>query len=198
MDSQARWFALRCKPLLFAHNIVGFTCDESIVLVWVHTILFYNICELDRLLKRVLQKRMFNTWLQKWRKSGRLDFFWHDSHMHLDRWSKVRLWLTLYMLGKWNVVGIYWMFLNKHSIQENYQSVITVQFGSRAGPTLCRACSGSKMFAKIIRWRHMQAKSWTPLFGIYMNVIYIGWCHFQVILSRIKRSGSKELVLPRK
>ena len=133
------------------------------------------------------------------RTSGRLDFLRHGSHMHLDGWSKVRLWLTLCMLGKWNVSDIYWVFLNKHSIQEYYLSVIMAQFRPSAGPTLLyRACSGSKLFPKVIRWRHMQAKSWTSLFGIYVVVIYIDWCHFQVVLSRIKKSRSKELVLPRK
>ena len=42
--------------------------------------------------------------------------------------------------------------LSEKIFQEYHQSV--KQFGSRSGPTFCRARSGSKLFAKIISRRH--------------------------------------------
>ena len=44
----------------------------------------------------------------------------------------------------------------KKFFQENQQSV--KQFESRSGPTICRSCSGFKLFAKFRSRRHWQAK----------------------------------------
>ena len=66
---------------------------------------------------------------------------------------------TLWMLGHFCFLS-YADFFSKLTfqkfIQEYDQSV--KQFGSRSGPTICRAWSGSKLFAKMISRRHCQVK----------------------------------------
>ena len=57
--------------------------------------------------------------------------------------------------------------------QENRQSVN--QFGSRPGPTFCRAWSGPKRFAKVIRRRHYQALI-ASVFNLQINGPYpLSW-----------------------
>ena len=67
-----------------------------------------------------------------------------------------RLTLNICMLGNLSCFTVCWFFFKiiffENFFQEYHQSV--KQFGSRSGPTSCRAWSGSKLFAKVINRRH--------------------------------------------
>ena len=99
--------------------------------------------------------------------------------------SQVRL--TLCMRGNFICFFVVcgFLFFNikffKNVFQEYHQSVI--QFGSRSGPTFCRAWSGSKLFSKVIsRWQK------SPLAGkelreiIMLSVEITNWYKFSYFI----------------
>ena len=61
-------------------------------------------------------------------------------------------------------IGVCWFFSKSTFSKNSFKSTVTLsnrQFGSRSGPTLCRAWSGSKLFANVISRRHEKVKSFT-------------------------------------
>ena len=62
--------------------------------------------------------------------------------------------LTHYLLGNFSSFFIHWFVSKSTFLKNSFSNIISVQqFGSRSGPTFCRAWSGSKLFAKVIsRW----------------------------------------------